>query len=142
MFAGTNAIWAQVLRAKYLKTQDMMATTAKGGDLSLWKGVLRSFGHIKSGYGPAGLEVVTSHLRIWQGTGDGVPTTKSFFRFITNSELAGTPSDWQWIWKLNCPQRLRFFMWMVVHDRLLTNSYREHIGFADSSLCPRCNDQP
>ena len=31
---------------------------------------------------------------------------------------------------------------MVVHDRLLTNSYRAHIGIADSTMCPRCNTQP
>ncbi|PKI31399.1 hypothetical protein CRG98_048210 [Punica granatum] len=38
---------------------------------------------------------------------------------------AGTGSMWKLIWSWKGPQRIRNFLWLVCHDRLLTNSYRE-----------------
>ena len=45
---------------------------------------------------------------------------------------------WNWIWKLPYPQRLKFFVWLLLHEKLAVNAYRFHIGAADSSACDRC----
>lgn len=74
----------------------------------------------------------------WKGCTDGVPTTRSFFKFLSRDESNFSFSRWEWICKLYCPQKLRFFVWLLVHDRLPVNAYRKHIGSSDSDLCDHC----
>lgn len=66
---------------------------------------------------------------------NGTATAKSFYNFLTSwndaeNEDTQQPS-WRWIWKLPCPQKLRFFVWLIMHEKLPSNSYRTHIGVAD-----------
>ncbi|CAL1366987.1 unnamed protein product [Linum trigynum] len=42
------------------------------------------------------------------------------------------------IWKWPGPSRVRHFLWLAVHDRLLTNAERARRHIADSSGCQRC----
>lgn len=66
---------------------------------------------------------------IWKGITDRVPTARAFLKFITTNE--GTDdnmSAWQWVWSVQLLQRLRFFLWLTAHDKLLTNAYRLRIG--------------
>lgn len=43
------------------------------------------------------------------------------------------------IWKLEAPQRIRMFMWLVINNSLLTNHARMRKGMAHSNLCAICN---
>ena len=47
--------------------------------------------------------------------------------------------DWSWVWKLRVPQRIRTFLWLVLHGRLLTNEERARRRLCDSSQCELCN---
>ncbi|MCH79377.1 putative non-LTR retroelement reverse transcriptase [Trifolium medium] len=46
---------------------------------------------------------------------------------------------WSKIWKLNVPERIRQFIWIVKHDRLLTNSRKNKMGLGHAS-CHYCRD--
>jgi hypothetical protein len=46
---------------------------------------------------------------------------------------------WHQIWRLNVPERVRAFVWMVKHDRLLTNERKHQMGLG-SDLCDFCRD--
>jgi ribonuclease HI len=49
-------------------------------------------------------------------------------------------SVWQSIWKLKVPERVRAFIWIVKHDRLLTNVRKHRMGLG-MSQCNYCRDQ-
>ena len=42
------------------------------------------------------------------------------------------------IWRLKIPQRMRFFIWLVTHDCLMTNSHRVKRGLATDPNCRLC----
>lgn len=72
----------------------------------------------------------------WVPSSSGNFTTASAFTFITNSELSDR--DWKWTWKLKIPQKLKYFLWLVLKGRLLTNQLRVVRHLADTNTCPRC----
>lgn len=45
---------------------------------------------------------------------------------------------WKRIWRLRVQQRVHVFIWMVAHDRILTNYRRWRCGLSGSSACTRC----
>lgn len=45
---------------------------------------------------------------------------------------------WRRIWSLHIQQRIRVFLWMMAHERILTNSVRWRRGLAANSDCWRC----
>lgn len=47
---------------------------------------------------------------------------------------------WSLIWKLRVQQRIKDFLWLVSHDRLLTNFARWHWGMSVTNECSRCNN--
>ncbi|CAN1247078.1 Putative ribonuclease H protein At1g65750 [Linum grandiflorum] len=63
---------------------------------------------------------------------------KSAYNLITNGEKVTRP-DWNPIWKWMGPNRVRHFLWLVGHERLLTNAerFRRHLTpLADCHRCP------
>ena len=46
-------------------------------------------------------------------------------------------SNWCMIWKLAVPKRVRCFMWLMRHERLLTNYAKSRMGIG-SSMCAYC----
>lgn len=76
---------------------------------------------------------------IWRGSVNGVPTSKAFYNFITRTDSEDLPQTWNWIWKIPCPQKIRFFIWLAKHERLPTNEYRVKLGLSSTDLCLRCN---
>ena len=43
------------------------------------------------------------------------------------------------VWRLQAPQRLKAFMWIVAHDALLTNAARVRRGMANDDKCILCD---
>ncbi|KAA3473258.1 reverse transcriptase [Gossypium australe] len=48
--------------------------------------------------------------------------------------------DQKLIWKLHVPQRVRQFFWLLLHNRLLSNSKRCRRGMVDSQFCNLCGN--
>lgn len=48
------------------------------------------------------------------------------------------PSTWNSIWKLKVPNRVRTFIWLAKHNRLMTNENRVRRGLTDSDKCWFC----
>lgn len=46
--------------------------------------------------------------------------------------------NWRFIWKLKLPQRWLIFLWIVMHERLLTNQLRSQWGLALNANCALC----
>lgn len=75
---------------------------------------------------------------VWKGSKGGIISSKSFFQFLSKEDDEQPDFNWNIIWKLDCPQKLRFFMWLVVHGRLPTNEYRVKIGIEGVEDCNIC----
>ncbi|PNY12420.1 ribonuclease H [Trifolium pratense] len=56
-------------------------------------------------------------------------------------DFHGNESDstWNMIWKLQVPERVRAFVWLLMHDRLLTNSTKSSMGLGHA-MCNYCGD--
>lgn len=50
-------------------------------------------------------------VTVWKQHADENPTNKSFFKFLSYDVEDSTSGNWEWVWKLDCPQKLCFFIW-------------------------------
>ncbi|KAF7806109.1 ribonuclease H [Senna tora] len=46
--------------------------------------------------------------------------------------------SWSKIWKWPVHERIRSFIWLIAHGKILTNSHRLHRKLTDNAMCPRC----
>jgi ribonuclease HI len=77
--------------------------------------------------------------RAWIGTGTGIFTIASAYMLLCRFNDDDWNTDWVRIWKLNVPERVRSFMWLVRHDRLITN-YRKNKMHIGDPWCNHCVD--
>ena len=73
----------------------------------------------------------------WLGTEKGEFSTKSAFNWILSQHHTsmGHNVTFEVIWNLVVPERVRFFMWLVCRERILTNSERARRHMAATDLC-------
>ncbi|KAJ8444644.1 hypothetical protein Cgig2_023707 [Carnegiea gigantea] len=74
---------------------------------------------------------------VWDGSDSGRFSIKSMLKLIRINQPEEHDQIWDKVWKVHAPQRMRFFLWLVVHDRLMTNSNRFLRALADNPLCKR-----
>lgn len=67
-------------------------------------------------------------------------TIKSTYTHLINSQQNLTP-NWPWLnlWKLKTLPRIKFFLWLLIWDRLLTASLLCKRGELNSPICPCCD---
>ncbi|PNX88162.1 hypothetical protein L195_g044263 [Trifolium pratense] len=49
-------------------------------------------------------------------------------------------ANWKHIWKIKVQERVRVFVWLMYHERILTNYQKNRMGLG-SSMCDFCGDQ-
>lgn len=81
----------------------------------------------------------TTDSSVWKGNASGVITARSFYKYLMHGESSMVGVSWSWVWKLWCSQKNRFFVWLVLHGRLVTNEYRVRIGIGSEDMCPSCS---
>lgn len=75
----------------------------------------------------------------WSCSNDGMFSTKSAYHLVIGTFGMRGDSVWKSIWRWEGPQRIRCFLWKVMHGGLITNSFKWHRGFASSDKCPLCD---
>jgi ribonuclease HI len=79
----------------------------------------------------------------WKGSLNGTYTARDGYYWLNrNSFTADTTNtgSWSWIWQTPAPEKIKFFLWTVVHNSLPTCDMLTHRGILQSNLCPRCNN--
>lgn len=61
---------------------------------------------------------------IWHGTTTGSFSLKSAYGKLLEGALNSKEPIWQFLWKFQGPQQIRFFIWLTLKQRLLTNAKR------------------
>ncbi|XVF17280.1 hypothetical protein REPUB_Repub10bG0106100 [Reevesia pubescens] len=76
----------------------------------------------------------------WGYSKNGEFTVSSAYTVVTRSgrEALAELENLDWIWKLQSPERVRFFIWLLYQNKLNTNEVRVRKGMCDSSLCGHC----
>lgn len=85
----------------------------------------------------------TQDLLIWETASDGQYSSKSAYAWLTQPSMVNNSDhpcsmSWSWIWKLNLPENIQHFVWLVMHGSLPTNHTRllHHVSLDGS--CQRC----
>ncbi|KAH1131350.1 hypothetical protein J1N35_002728 [Gossypium stocksii] len=74
----------------------------------------------------------------WNLTSNGKFTVKSAYHLLKENTWNDQRNKWANIWKFLGPQRVRFFLWLVYKQRLLTNLERVRRGISQNEACPSC----
>jgi len=67
-----------------------------------------------------------THQLVWKGATNGGFFIKIALKLIRADIEEVQDSIWQVTWRLQVPRRFKFFIWLVAHDRVMTNSNRLH----------------
>lgn len=70
----------------------------------------------------------------------GIILCRLFSLICLNAKLTALVNQiWKVIWKWEGPNRIRYFLWMVAHDKILTNLeiFKRHLSIND--LCLICH---
>ncbi|GLT58280.1 hypothetical protein SLA2020_311850 [Shorea laevis] len=75
----------------------------------------------------------------WNGSPDRTFSVKSAFCLLQQHRVSRIQHrrNWKWIWKLQCLEKIKLFVWLLWRGRVLTNSIRFERHFAATPVCPR-----
>lgn len=76
----------------------------------------------------------------WLGEQNGKFTVKSCYQKFMGEALGSKDDKWKLIWDWKGLERIRYFLWMVGHERLNTNS-RRAVWCGCSALCVWCDNK-
>jgi hypothetical protein len=87
--------------------------------------------------------VISSHQLnedqlIWKQSNNGQFSTKSAYS-LSQSHGEAEPGQRRWrkLWKLKGPSRWKHLLWLVRHDRVLTNAMKMRRQLIDDPACPQ-----
>ncbi|CAN1162405.1 Putative ribonuclease H protein At1g65750 [Linum perenne] len=76
---------------------------------------------------------------IWGPDPKGKFSIKSAYEILDCSSLEDAGNTWRIVWKWEGPSRIKHFLWLVAHERVLTNGERCRRHIAQDSSCYRCS---
>ncbi|KAL2896029.1 hypothetical protein RDABS01_037813, partial [Bienertia sinuspersici] len=79
-------------------------------------------------------------LLYWRGGKHGNFSIKFALQLIRREDTTPPNKQRDTIWKAPVQQRIRAFLWILMHERLLCNSNRLKRQLTDDPRCPRCRD--
>ncbi|CAN1764635.1 Putative ribonuclease H protein At1g65750 [Linum perenne] len=76
---------------------------------------------------------------VWGLEANGRFSVRSAYLMITENISKNSDALWGRIWRWNGPSKIKHFLWLVTHNRLLTNEERSRRHLTNQVLCPRCS---
>ncbi|OIT27443.1 putative ribonuclease h protein, partial [Nicotiana attenuata] len=79
---------------------------------------------------------------VWALTSNGKFSQSSAYSFIHNSAQSGPQGDsdqFKWLWKMQTPNKIKFFIWTLTHRRLPTRALLSSMGINCPTRCHYCN---
>lgn len=73
----------------------------------------------------------------WRPAKDGIFSVKSAYDFANDvGRTRPTATIWNRVWKWQILETLKYFMWQISHECVMTNSTRTKRGLSGSEGCP------
>ncbi|CAN1129315.1 Putative ribonuclease H protein At1g65750 [Linum perenne] len=74
----------------------------------------------------------------WGCESNGKFSIRSAYDIITKPVNHKPEMVWDLVWKWSGPSRVQHFLWLVAHEKLLTNLERKRLHIAAEASCRRC----
>ncbi|CAN1186610.1 Putative ribonuclease H protein At1g65750 [Linum perenne] len=74
----------------------------------------------------------------WGGESNGIFSIRMAYELITHPQNSRPLVDWEAIWRWTGPNRVRHFLWLASHGKIMTNAERKHRNITPDDSCPRC----
>jgi hypothetical protein len=71
----------------------------------------------------------------WQGNSAKAFSITNIYHDICGFNQRDSDDKWKRVWKLKTPERVKHFIWLVIHDRILTNERKYKMGLGDNTCC-------
>ncbi|CAN1148060.1 Putative ribonuclease H protein At1g65750 [Linum perenne] len=78
---------------------------------------------------------------IWGPDPKGWFSIKFAYEVLSSTSKGINESLWKTVWDWQGPNRVRFFLWLATHNRLLTNGERKRRHLPDDDRCHFCKDE-
>ncbi|XP_057443884.1 uncharacterized protein LOC130736046 [Lotus japonicus] len=77
----------------------------------------------------------------WKGNDGGTYTVRDDYKWLRerHNTMIYVGQAWNWVWKLAVPEKIRFFIWLTLHEGLPVNANRFRCHLADTETCARCS---
>ncbi|CAN1820223.1 Putative ribonuclease H protein At1g65750 [Linum perenne] len=77
---------------------------------------------------------------IWDPDPKGLFSVKSAYEVLVAADggAHSTNQLWRSVWRWEGPNWIHFFLWLVAHNTLLTNSERRRMHISATDACERC----
>ncbi|CAN1745399.1 Putative ribonuclease H protein At1g65750 [Linum perenne] len=76
---------------------------------------------------------------VWGLEADGKFSVRSAYLMITDNDTSQRDPMWRHIWNWQGPSKIKHFLWLASHKRLLTNEERSRHHLTNQVLCHRCS---
>lgn len=80
-------------------------------------------------------------ILVWNHPNDIDFTVKSAYKELVKDEQVKSEKHWDWVWKWPGSQRIRTFLWLCAHNKILTNTQRKKMNLTTDGLCPICRTE-
>ena len=83
---------------------------------------------------------IVDDIIIWAPSADGIYSASTVYKWLTStpSTIDTSEVSWTWLWSLNIPENIRFFLWLSLHESLPTNMFRVYRHLSLDVNCCRC----
>ncbi|GKV06468.1 hypothetical protein SLEP1_g18364 [Rubroshorea leprosula] len=78
---------------------------------------------------------------IWNSSSNDKFSMKSAYYMAKNIQWSNE-DDWSWIWKVSTIPKIQYFLWLLMHGRILTFDTLAQWGVVQNNRCPRCSNGP
>ncbi|KAF7804601.1 putative ribonuclease H protein At1g65750 family [Senna tora] len=76
----------------------------------------------------------------WRFSNNGSFSVKTAYKVLSNNEDLFKDPLWKHIWSWQGPQRIKSFLWLCGHDKVLSNVVRKNRGMTQDDGCAKCGD--
>lgn len=86
------------------------------------------------------IEPNSADIWYWEGSTTGAYSVKDGYAWLYNHlHQQQVLEDWKWVWKLQVPEKVRYFIWLCLHEALPINATRFNRHLATSASCSHCS---
>lgn len=78
----------------------------------------------------------------WNKAASGCFSIKSAIKLMHDPTLDEEHPDWKVIWAAKAQNRIKFFLWLALHNRLMCNEVRVARHLSNDMNCPLCHHHP
>lgn len=74
----------------------------------------------------------------WMDPATGKFSVSTTYDIAIGEDCSTDAAKWNSIWKIKVPNRVRTFLWLVTHNRIMTNENKVKRGMTESDKCWCC----